>query len=91
MDRRARIQQKLETELDAVHVEVEDESHLHAGHAGAKSGGGHFRAVIVSDRFAGLNRLESQRLVYQVLSEEMRGEIHALSMSTLTVREWESS
>ena len=88
MDRRTRIEQKLQKALDAVHVDVEDESHLHAGHAGAQSGGGHFKAVIVSDRFAGLSRLEAQRLVFQVLSEEMQGEIHALSMSTVTVREW---
>ena len=90
VDRRTRIEQKLHQALDAIHVDVEDESHLHEGHAGARSGGGHFKAVIVSDRFAGLSRLEAQRLVYQVLSEEMQGEIHALSISTLTIREWES-
>jgi len=88
MDRRDRIQAKLQTELDALHVEVLDESHLHAGHAGAASGGGHFRATIVSERFAGLSKVAAQRLVYQVLAEEMQGDIHALAMTTLTPDKW---
>jgi len=88
MDRRERIEQKLRQALEAEHVEVVDESHLHAGHAGARSGGGHFRAVIVSERFAGLSKVQAQRLVYQALSDEMRGDIHALSMTTLTPEQW---
>ena len=79
-----RIERKLRLELDAKHVELEDESHLHAGHAGAASGEKHFKAVIVSDRFAGLSRVQAQRLVYSVLEQEMAGEIHALSMETRT-------
>jgi BolA protein len=88
MDRQARIEEKLRQGLDAIHIEVEDESHLHAGHPGAQSGGGHFRATIVSNRFVGLSRVKAQRLVYQVLHEEMKGEIHALSMTTLTEADW---
>jgi BolA protein len=88
MDRRERIEQKLREALEAAHVEVVDESHLHAGHAGARSGGGHFRAVIVSARFAGLSKVQAQRLVYQALSDEMRGDIHALSMTTFTPEQW---
>ena len=84
-----RIEQKLREGLEATHVEVEDESHLHVGHAGAAAGGGHFRAIIVSDRFSGLSRVQAQRLVYGVLEEEMRGEIHALSMTTKTIDEVE--
>ena len=84
MDRRTRIEEKLVRALEAIHLEVLDESHLHAGHAGARSGGGHFRAVIVSSSFEGLSKLEAQRLVYDVLSEEMAHEIHALSMTTFT-------
>ncbi len=87
-DRRARIEAKLRGGLDAVHVEVVDESHLHAGHAGAASGGGHFRAVIVSAQFDGENAVQRQRRVYAVLSEEMVDEIHALSMRTLTPEQW---
>jgi BolA protein len=88
MDRRNRIEARLRAELSASHVDVADESHLHAGHAGAASGGGHFRATIVSDRFAGLSRVARQRLVYGVLAAEMSSEIHALAMRTLTPEEW---
>jgi BolA protein len=87
-ERRARIEALLRERLAAEHVEVVDESHLHAGHPGAASGAGHFRATVVSERFAGLRRVEAQRLVYQALSEMMGGEIHALAMRTLTPDEW---
>ncbi len=86
--RGARIQEKLVRDLEAVHVEVVDESHLHAGHAGARSGGGHFRATIVSSRFEGMSKLEAQRLVYRVLAKEMEAGIHALSMATFTPEKW---
>jgi BolA protein len=88
MDRRSRIEARLRVELAASYVDVEDESHLHAGHAGAASGGGHFRATIVSDRFAGLSRVARQRLVYAVLAAEMKSEIHALAIRTFTSDEW---
>ena len=88
MDRREKIETRLREQLDAEHVDVEDESHLHAGHPGARSGGGHFRATIVSERFAGLGRVARQRLVYDALADAMQGEIHALSMRTFTAEEW---
>ena len=91
MDRRARIEAKLLEGLAAEAVQVVDESHLHAGHAGARGGAGHFRALIVSRRFEGRSAVERQRMVYQVLAEEMGSEIHALSMQTLTPAQWESS
>lgn len=87
-ERAARIEHKLRERLGAAHVEVADESHLHAGHAGAASGGGHFRALIVSARFEGLGAVDAQRLVYRALSQEMAGEIHALAMKTLTPEQW---
>jgi BolA protein len=83
-ERRARIEAKLRDRLEATRVEVLDESHLHAGHAGAASGAGHFRATIVSDRFAGLSRVAAQRLVYQALEDEMGEHIHALAIRTRT-------
>jgi BolA protein len=86
--RKARIEAKLRQRLAAAHVEVVDESHLHAGHAGARGGGGHFRALVVSSRFEGLSALAAQRLVYDALSDEMGGEIHALSIRTLTPERW---
>ena len=88
MDRRSRIEQAHREGLAALRVEVVDESHLHAGHAGAASGGGHFRATVVSPRFEGLSRVARQRLVYAALGELMQREIHALAMTTLTPAEW---
>ena len=87
-DRRARIESRLREALQAVFVEVIDESHLHAGHAGARSGGGHFRATIVSPRFEGLSTVAAQRLVYAALAEEMGSQIHALSMKTIAASGW---
>ena len=81
-DRARRIEARLRERLAAVRVEVVDESHLHAGHAGARSGAGHFRATVVSPRFAGLGRIEAQRLVYQALDDMMGSEIHALALRT---------
>lgn len=88
MDRRDRIESKLREALEAVHVEVIDESHLHAGHPGARGGGGHFRALVVSPRFEGEGPVARQRRVYAALAEEMGRDIHALSLRTLTPAEW---
>ena len=90
-ERADRIAEVLRSALEATHVEVEDESHLHAGHAGAKeSGGGHFRAVIVSDQFEGLSRVAAQRVVFGALGELMQTEIHAFAMTTYTPAGWEA-
>ena len=78
----------LETALDAEHVQIDDDSALHAGHLGAQGGGGHYRVLVVSPRFEGLSRVASQRLVYQALGELMTTDIHALEMRTLTPDQW---
>jgi BolA family transcriptional regulator, general stress-responsive regulator len=62
---------------------IEDESALHAGHAGAASGGGHYRMTLVSAAFAGQPRVARHRLVYDALAELMHREIHALAMTLL--------
>ncbi len=82
--RTARIESALRETLAAERVDVLDESHLHAGHAGAAGGAGHFRALVVSARFEGLSRVARQRLVYDALADMMGPEIHALAMRTLT-------
>jgi BolA protein len=82
------LEAKLREALDPTHLEVIDESHLHAGHAGARDGGQHFRAVIVSEKFEGLNRVRAQQLVYQTVENWMGKEIHALSMKTFTPEAW---
>lgn len=60
-------------------LEIEDESHRHAGHAGAKEGG-HFRVAIVAAVFSGRGTLARHRLVYDAAGDLMRGRIHALSI-----------
>ena len=72
-----------------VHLEIEDESHRHRGHAGAADGRGHFRVSIVSLRFADQGRLARHRLVYAALGEQLETEIHALALETLTPDEWD--
>ena len=82
------IHQKLTKALAPERLDVRDESHLHAGHAGAPEGGeSHFRLLIVSSAFEGLSRVARQRLVNGVLSEELAGPVHALAMKTLTPAE----
>lgn len=70
--------------LEPVVVEILDDSARHAGHAGAMSGGGHFRLHIVSPRFAGSRTMERHRLVYDALGPLMKREIHALSITAKT-------
>ena len=76
------IKQKLESELAPAVVEVRDDSHLHAGHAGARPGGeSHFSVRVVARAFEGLSRVERQRRVYAILAEELAGPVHALQIS----------
>jgi BolA family transcriptional regulator, general stress-responsive regulator len=78
-----RIREKLTAAFNPQHLEVIDESHRHAGHAGSRPGGEtHFRVEVVAAAFQGKSRLERQRLVYAALKEEMAQQIHALSLVT---------
>ena len=89
MSRVDEIRARLRDALAPERVEIEDESRLHAGHAGARPGGeSHFRALVVSTRFEGKARVERQRMVYAALGDLMQGSIHALAMRTLTPEEW---
>jgi len=83
MDRIAEIKIRLERELSPTHIDIIDESHLHAGHAGAASGAGHFNVTVVSERFAGQSPIQRHRLVYSALDDLMKSEIHALSINAL--------
>jgi BolA protein len=73
--------------LEPEALELADESALHAGHEGARSGGGHFRLTIVSPRFRGQSTLARHRLVYAALGELMRRDIHALAIRALAPEE----
>jgi BolA protein len=66
---------------------LEDESALHAGHAGAASGGGHYRLRLVSARFEGCSRVARHRLVYDCLDDMMQSDIHALAITALAPSE----
>jgi BolA protein len=81
------IREKLTAALSPVQLDIIDESHLHAGHPGARSGGGHFNVTIVSDAFEGENLLARHRMVYDALGDAMKSEIHALSIKALTPKE----
>lgn len=82
----ARLRERLST-LQPQSLEIEDESHLHAGHAGARSGGGHYRLHIVAAAFAGKNTVARHRLIYDAAGDLMRGAVHALSIRALTPEE----
>ena len=83
--------EKMHSRLTATFAPLEcqlvDDSHLHAGHAGAASGAGHYSLRIVSDRFDGLNRVARHRLVYDCLRDMMTSDIHALNIIALAPSE----
>jgi BolA protein len=82
------IRRKLTARLAPIRLEIEDESHRHAGHEGARSGGEtHFAVTVVSEAFTGQSRVARQRIVYQTLAEELASRVHALSLTTLTPSE----
>jgi len=85
--RLVRIRAALESGLQPCALELEDESHRHAGHAGARDGRGHFRVRVVSEAFAGKLPLARHRIVYAALGELMQTDIHALSIQALTPAE----
>ncbi|SCY64001.1 transcriptional regulator, BolA protein family [Nitrosospira sp. Nl5] len=80
------IRQKLAV-LDPEQVEIVDQSARHAGHEGAKGGGGHYILTIVSRKFCGKSTLVRHRLVYALLNEMMHKDIHALSVKAYTPEE----
>lgn len=79
MDVTARMRERLAA-LEPDAIDILDESGMHAGHEGAKGGGGHYQLLIVSPRFAGLARQARHRLIYQALGTMMQQEIHALAI-----------
>lgn len=74
------IREKLTHSLSPTKLEIIDDSHLHIGHAGAKSGGGHFTIIISAEIFNDKSLIESHRLIYEVLDDLMKKEIHALQI-----------
>ena len=86
-DRQERIRETLEKVFQPTELLIKDQSHLHAGHAGAREGKGHFDVTIVSQSFDGVNRIRRHRMVYDALSELLETDIHALRIKALTPSE----
>jgi BolA protein len=83
------LSQKLAKAFTPAILEIEDESHKHAGHnQAAAQGGTHFKVLIVSAAFEGLSRVQRHQRVYIILEGELQGSLHALALKTLTPAEY---
>lgn len=91
MSRLETIRERLQSTLRPASLDVIDDSHLHAGHAGARDGRGHFRVALVSEQFAGLSKVQRHQLVYRALGTLMQSDIHALGIQALTPDEARAS
>jgi BolA protein len=79
-ERAGRLRRRLETRFAPSLLVIEDESHLHAGHAGAAQGHSHFRVTIVAEAFRGVSPLARHRLVYAAVDDLLKTDIHALAI-----------
>jgi len=86
-DRPDLIRQALETQFAPTELLVKDQSHLHAGHAGARDGKGHFDVTIVSTKFSGNSRVQRHKMIYDALRDLMQTDIHALRIKAYTPSE----
>lgn len=78
----------LRSAFELLDLKIEDESHLHAGHAGAASSGGHFKIRVVSPQFEGMNSVKRHRAVYAALSSHFPQAIHALTIEAMSPAEY---
>ncbi len=85
--RQSRLERRLTEALSPSELRIKDQSHLHAGHAGAADGRGHFDVRIVSRAFQGLSSIQRHRLVYDAVGDLMQTDIHALRISAHTPAE----
>jgi BolA protein len=83
IDRLARMRAQFERHLQPESVEITDDSHLHAGHVGARDGKGHYSVRVVAPCFAGLRPMARHQLVYRAVADMMHTDIHALSIVAL--------
>ena len=81
------IRERLSAALSPTSLDIEDDSHRHAGHAGARDGRGHFNLVIVSAAFQDKKLIERHRMVYEALGDAMQTDIHALSIKAYSPEE----
>jgi BolA family transcriptional regulator, general stress-responsive regulator len=90
-ERVALIRNRLETVFAPDELEITDDSHRHAGHAGARDGRGHFHVRILSRHFTGKRNLERHRMVYAALGPLMQTDIHALGVTAISPEDTRSS
>ncbi len=91
MDEVQVIDQIMREKLQATHVKIIDESHLHRGHKAA-GGGGHYHLTVASPKFEGINLIDRNRMVYQALDQQITGVpkmIHALQIKAYDPKQWE--
>jgi len=88
MNRVEMIRKKLTASLSPESLEIIDRSQEHAGHEGAKAGGGHFDIIIVTEVFNDMNTVQRHRAIYDALGDAMKSEIHALSIRAYTPEEF---
>jgi BolA family transcriptional regulator, general stress-responsive regulator len=81
--RAERLRERLSAKFAPLELTIDDESHLHAGHAGAASGQSHFRVRIVAEAFRGLSSVARHRLVYAAVDDLLKTDIHALALEAL--------
>ncbi len=86
-ERSTRIHELLTASFEPSELLVKDQSHLHAGHAGAEDGKGHFAVNIVSEAFEGKSRIQRHRIIFDALGDMMQTDIHALSINARTPSE----
>ena len=81
--RAERLRERLESRFSPTRLTIIDESHLHAGHAGAASGQSHFRVSIVAEAFRGTSAVARHRMVYAAVDDLLKPDIHALAIEAL--------
>lgn len=81
--RSERIEALLVDRLQPVELRIKDQSHLHAGHAGASDGRGHFDVYVVAGTFSGKSRIKRHQIIYDVLADLLKSDIHALKIKAL--------
>jgi BolA protein len=81
------IRKRLQESLKPLELSIKDQSQLHIGHEGAKDGKGHFDVTVVSDAFAGKNRVQRHRLIYDALRDLLESDIHAVRINAYTPSE----
>ena len=90
-ERMLRMRKRLTESLLPLQLDIRDDSHLHAGHAGARGGGGHFSIHVVAQAFADKPLIERHRMIYDLLQDMMHTEIHALSIQARSPDELQAS